>query len=81
MKESRDMLRQRYQAETDVEIDPQPIDWEQYATWLEHLAINEVNNELVLENELLRSKMKEAIDTLYEGISGRHPKQGREKNT
>ena len=77
MKESRNMLRQRFQAETDVEIDPQSADWEQYSKWLEHLAINELNNELVIENELLRSKMQEAVDILYEGISGRYPKARR----
>ncbi len=31
MKESREMLRLRVQAETDVEADPIPADWGRYA--------------------------------------------------
>jgi hypothetical protein len=76
MKARRDMLRQRFYAETDVEIDPVPTDWEQYALWLEHLVISELNNELVQENELLRIKMENAREILEQGIIGRY-KEGR----
>ncbi len=75
MKKSRAMLRQRFQAETDVEMDPQPQDWGKYAVWLEGLAVKELNNELVRENEFLRAKMGEAADVLEEGITGRYTKR------
>lgn len=70
MKESRDMLRQRFQAQTDIEVDPQPGDWKQYAEWLEKLSIKELNSELVKENEMLRNKIQEAMDVLEQGITG-----------
>ena len=70
MKESREMLRQRFQAQTDIEVDPQPGDWKRYAEWLEKLSIKELNSELVKENEMLRNKIQEAIDVLEQGITG-----------
>jgi len=76
MKESKEMLRFRFQAETDVEIDPTPADWQQYAGWLEVLAINELNNELLKENEMLKQKMREAMSVLEKGITGARAKRG-----
>ena len=70
MKESREMLRQRFQAQTDIEVDPQPGDWKRYAEWLEKLSIKELNSELVKENEMLRNKIQEAMDVLEQGITG-----------
>ncbi len=75
MKESRDLLRQRFQAQTDIEIHPQPEDWKQYAEWLEKLAVRELNNELVRENEMLRNRMQEAVNVLEEGITGARRKR------
>ncbi len=66
------MLRQRFQAETDVEVEPVPADWEQYALWLENLAIHELNNELIKENKFLRNKIEQASKALVEGITGRY---------
>ncbi len=74
MKANRNPLRERFQAETDVEIDPQPEDWRRYALWLEKLSLKELNNELIRENELLRSRMRKAMDTLEAGITGRYAK-------
>ncbi|MEK6697421.1 MAG: hypothetical protein AABZ10_00060 [Nitrospirota bacterium] len=68
MEESKEKLRLRFQAETDVVIEPYPEDWKQYAEWLENLAIKELNNEMVKENELLLKKIREAMDALEEGI-------------
>lgn len=79
MKESREMLRQRFQAQTDIEVDPQLGDWKRYAEWLEKLTIKELNSELVKENEMLRNRIQEAIDVLEQGITGagtRHEKSG-----
>ncbi len=74
MRDSRTMLRQRFQAETDIEMDPQG-DWGKYAVWLESLAVKELNNELVRDNEFLRTKMEEAAYVLEEGIKGRFVKR------
>ncbi len=75
MKESKDLLRQRFQAQTDIEVDPQPQDWKQYAEWLEKLAVKELNNELIIENEVLWNRMREARDVLEEGITGARAKR------
>lgn len=79
MKEGKAILRQRFEAETDIEIDQQPRDWGKYATWLEKLAIKELNNELARENELLRNKMEEAVNVLEEGIAGRYTKRRKKR--
>lgn len=68
MEESKQRLRLRFQAETDVEIEPCPEDWKLYAEWLEKLAVNDLNNEMVKENELLLKKIQEAMETLEEGL-------------
>lgn len=70
MKKNKEMLRQRFYAQTDVEIVENPGAWEQYAKWLEKLAIKELNTELVKDNDALRDKMQEAMDTLDEGLTG-----------
>ena len=70
MEESKQKLRLRFQAETDVVIEPYSEDWKQYAEWLENLAIKELNNEIVKENELLLRKIREAMNALEEGING-----------
>ena len=75
MKESREMLRQRFQAQTDIEVDPQPCDWKRYAEWLEKLSIKELNSELAKENEMLRNRIQETIDILEQGITGADTRQ------
>ncbi len=67
MEESKQKLRLFFQAETDVVIEPNSEDWKQYAEWLENLAIKELNNEIVKENELLQKKIREAMNILEEG--------------
>jgi hypothetical protein len=74
MNESREILRQRFQAQTDVEIDPEPENWKRYAVWLEKLSIKELNSELAKENEMLRNKMQEAMGALEAGITGTRTK-------
>lgn len=64
MEESKEKLRLRFEAETDVVIDPYPEDWKKYAEWLENLSIKEFNNEIINENELLRKAIQEAINVL-----------------
>lgn len=75
MKKSQKMLRLRFQAETDMEIDPAPADWQRYAQWLEALAVKELNKEMLKENEMLRNRMQEAMDILEKGITGARAKQ------
>lgn len=70
MKKSREMLRHRFEAESDIEIESQPADWKRYAEWLETVAIKELNNELVKDNELQRSAMRKAMNVLEKGIAG-----------
>jgi hypothetical protein len=71
MKESREMLRLRFHAETDIDVEPIPADWERYAKWLEALVINELNKGMLRENEMLRKRMREAMSVLEQGIAGR----------
>ena len=70
MKKSKEMLRQRFYAQTDIEIGEQPGAWEQYAKWLEKRAIKELNTELAKDNDALRDKMQEAMDALDDGLTG-----------
>ena len=81
MKESMELLRQRFQAEMDIELDPQPADWEQYAKWIEKLAIKEVNRELVQENEIMRKKMQVAMKVLEQGLAGAYVAQNKRRAT
>lgn len=74
MKETREMLRLRFYAETDIEIDPTITDWKRYAKWLEAISIKEINKELLKENTMLLNKMKEAMDILEKGITGARAK-------
>lgn len=69
MEESRELLRQRFEAMTDIIVGQKPDDWQQYAKWLEKLALERLNNEIVMANEYLRKKMSKAIDILEKGIS------------
>lgn len=71
LKKSTEMLRLRFYAETDVEIGKTHVDWQRYAEWLEALAIKELNKEMLMENEMLRNRMQEAMYALEKGITGR----------
>ncbi len=64
MEESKERLRLAFEAETDIVIDAYPQDWKKYAEWLENLAIEKLNNEVIKENELLRNAMQKAMSTL-----------------
>lgn len=75
MKESKEMLRLRFQAETDVEIEPVPADWRRYAEWLEALAVKELNKEMLKENEMLKNRMQDAMDIFEKGITGARAKR------
>ncbi len=66
--ETKQRLRSRFEAETDVVVEPDHENWKQYAEWLENLAVGELNNELVKENELLLKKMRDAMEALEQGI-------------
>ncbi|MFA5073713.1 MAG: hypothetical protein WC539_07435 [Nitrospirota bacterium] len=74
MEEIRQKLRHRFQAETDIEIESGFKDWSTYAEWLEVLAVQEINKGLVKENEMMREKMRKAMDLLAQGISGIYTK-------
>lgn len=64
------MLRQRFEAQTDIELAQNPADWKRYAEWLEALAVKELNKKMLRENEMLRNRMQEAMDVLEKGITG-----------
>ena len=70
MNESKEMLRQRFYAQTNIEIGEHPGAWEQYAKWFEKLVIKELNAELVKDNDALQDKMQEAMDALDDGLTG-----------
>ncbi len=64
MEETKEKLRLTFEAETDVIIEAYPEDWKKYAKWLEKLAIEKLNNEVIKENELLRNAMQKAMKAL-----------------
>lgn len=74
MEKIREKLRLRFQAETDIEIGPGSRDWNKYAEWLEGLAVIEITEGLVKENDMMRRKMIEAIRILEKGIAGCYTK-------
>lgn len=74
MEQGKEALRLRFESQTDIVLVPHPEHWQQYAEWLEELAIKEINTELVKENEWLRDRMSKAMQTLEEGITGAYSK-------
>ncbi|MFA5879986.1 MAG: hypothetical protein WC860_07420 [Candidatus Margulisiibacteriota bacterium] len=64
MNETSEELRLRFEAETDIQIDEKLLDWKPYAIWLENLAIQQVNNEIITENNKLREAYWKVIDLL-----------------
>lgn len=74
MEQGKEALRLRFESQTDIVLVPHPEHWQQYAEWLEELAIKEINTELVKENEWLRDKMSKAMQSLEEGITGAYSK-------
>ena len=64
MEKSKEKLRLAFEAETNVVIEAYPEDWKKYAKWLENLAIEKLNNEVIKENELLRNVMQKAMSAL-----------------
>jgi hypothetical protein len=75
MEQGKEALRLRFESQTDIVLVPHPEHWQEYAEWLEELAVNELNNELMRENELLRNKMQEAMNALEQGITGAYSKK------
>jgi 2-phospho-L-lactate transferase/gluconeogenesis factor (CofD/UPF0052 family) len=69
MKQNKKMLRLRFYAETNVELRSKADDWKSYAEWHEKLSAKKVNNEILQSNDLLRSKLRQAMDILEEGIT------------
>lgn len=70
MNESKQMLRSRFEAETDVVLCLEHNDWKRYAEWLESLAIKKLNNELIKENRLLRNQIRRSMSVLEKAIIG-----------
>ena len=65
---TRILLRKQFEAETDIKMVPQPIDWKTYAEWLENLAIDELNKKAIEKNQLLRNVIHKTIDYLQDEI-------------
>lgn len=70
MQEGKEILRSRFEAQTDIIVGSCPDDWKKYSQWLEKLAIGQLNMELEKNNNRLRDKIEQAIDILEEAISG-----------
>jgi hypothetical protein len=66
--EGKEVLRLRFEAETDIVLVPHPEHWQEYAEWLEELALKELNAELVKENNVLQKKIAAAMDALEKGV-------------
>lgn len=71
MKESKQILRSYFKAQTDIIVGSCHDDWKKYSEWLEKLAIDQLNIKFEKENNWLRDKIANAIDVLEEAISGK----------
>ncbi|MFA5878779.1 MAG: hypothetical protein WC860_01245 [Candidatus Margulisiibacteriota bacterium] len=70
MKSLRNELRLQFYAQTDIEIyaKAKRQDWQNYALWLENLAIEKLNQDIILENKKLREAFCKAQDILESGL-------------
>lgn len=69
MKETQDLLRGLFEAETNISINIKSENWKEYSKWLEKLKSENINNEIIIENKFLKEKMSKAMDIMYKGIS------------
>ncbi len=68
-KKAIEFLRQRFEALTDITLGNDPYACKEYAEWLETLDIQRLNFEIERSNDILRRKMREAMDILEAGIT------------
>ena len=59
-------LRRQFYTETNIKAEPN-----EYAQWLENLAIEKLNNELVWQNQLFRETYEKVIEVLQLSLISR----------
>lgn len=71
MKETKILLREQFEAETNISVNKDSKNWKLYSEWLEQLKSDDINNDIVIENNFLKDKMYKAMNIFYEGISAK----------
>ncbi|MGL1893392.1 MAG: hypothetical protein OCD02_17275 [Spirochaetaceae bacterium] len=71
MNELQNILRKKYEAETDLIINKDDTNWVKYCNWLKKIKITEMNKEIFIENIFLKRKMNKALEIIYDGLSSR----------
>ena len=71
MDEAREKLRTDFYAKTDIVVNIAPESWQKYAEYLEDLAVEKINSELLRKNEKYSDDIEKAIKILEESIMSR----------
>ena len=71
MDETREKLRADFYAKTDISLSITPENWKKYAEYLETLAVDKINNELLRKNESLIGGIEKAMTILENSIISR----------
>ena len=71
MDEAREKLRADFYAKTDIVVNIAPESWQKYAEYLEDLAVEKINSELLRKNEKYSDDIEKAIKILEESIMSR----------
>ena len=71
MNEAREKLRADFYAKTDIVVNIAPESWQKYAEYLEDLAVEKINSELLRKNERFTDDIEKAIKILEESIMSR----------
>lgn len=71
MNETAERLRLKFESETDLIISEESNDWEDYALWLEHICTEEIKNNTIKENNILRNIIQETINALEQVLTSR----------
>ncbi|MFC1616705.1 hypothetical protein ACFL2K_00630 [Candidatus Margulisiibacteriota bacterium] len=64
-------LREQFEINTNIIIEPCQENWKKYARWLESIIIDNKDNEIVKKHEILKEKIYKTMDELEMAISNR----------
>ena len=71
MNESKEKLRADFYARTDITPGNEPCSWKNYAEYLEELAVEKINAELLRKNERYSDDIEKVVKILEESIMSR----------
>ena len=71
MNETKEKLRADFYAHSDITPGEAPCSWKDYAEWLEELAVEKINIELLRKNERYSDDIEKVIAILEESVMSR----------